>query len=303
MQSTRWVFTINNPTEEDFQRLTVLCEDVGNNGIVYLVYGREVGEHGTPHLQGFVIFSTRKRLGGVRDVLGQRGHYECCRGTNDQAADYCKKDGDFVEAGTIPRTGRERQPTVADFSVWVRQYHELNFVPPSEREIAANFPGLFLRYGTRMLVLVHHILPHIGLVDTPLNDWQLELYNEITGEADDRKVKFIIDHEGGKGKSYFCRYMLTNKADITQVLSVGKRDDLAHAIDVSKRVFLFNMPRGGMELLQYGLLESLKDRIVFSPKYNSTTKILTFRVHVVVFGNEDADMTKMSVDRYDIKIL
>lgn len=300
MQSCRWCFTINNPTEEENERLSDLCADLRGNGIVYIVYGREVGENGTPHLQGFIIFRSRKRLRGVRDVLGERGHYEVARSDNVTASDYCKKDGDFDEAGTLPRSGRAPQPSVADFRDWTLGEYERNGVAPNERAIAQAFPNLFLRYGTRMLNLQAHILPTTAMVEHPLNDWQERLYNEILGEADDRIIRFVIDKDGGKGKSYFCRWMLTNKHETTQVLSVGKRDDLAHALDVSKRIFLFNLPRGGMELLQYGLLENIKDRIVFSPKYNSTTKVLDYNAHVIVFGNEDPDMTKMSFDRYYI---
>lgn len=84
------------------------------------------------------------------------------------------------------------------------------------------------------------------------------------------------------------------------MLSIGKNADLAHAIDESKRVFVFDIPRGSMEYLQYGILEQLKNRMVFSAKYNSTTKILHQKPHVIVFCNEDPDMDKMTNDRYNI---
>nr|AUF34970.1 putative replication-associated protein [uncultured virus] len=93
--------------------------------------------------------------------------------------------------------------------------------------------------------------------------------------------------------------MLTQFPDKVQILSGGKRDDIAHAIDPSKQIFLFNVPRGGMEYLQYTILEQIKDRMVFSPKYNSQTKILRNRAHVVVFSNEMPDIEKMTHDRYD----
>jgi len=44
----------------------------------------------------------------------------------------------------------------------------------------------------------------------------------------------------------------------------------------------------------------LKDRFVFSPKYDSKTKWLSNQPHVVVFMNEHPDMTKLSHDRYRI---
>ena len=54
-----------------------------------------------------------------------------------------------------------------------------------------------------------------------------------------------------------------------------------------------------MEYLNYGFLESLKDRMVFSPKYESQMKLLPNKVHVVVLGNEAPDETKMTADRYN----
>lgn len=296
-QSTRWCFTLNNFTEDEFNHLQSLGDNMVGNGLVYLVFGRETGESGTPHLQGFVVFSTRKRLRFLRNFISARGHYEAARGDTSEAADYCKKDGDFIEFGELPVRGRVTQPSVADFVVWVggRAVNEVN-----ERTVANSFPNLYLRYGSRLLNLAGHIQPEPLLEDHELNDWQTVLLSDLESEADDRSIRFYVDPTGGKGKSFFCRWMLTKRPEITQVLSSGKRDDIAHAIDVTKNVFLFNLPRGGMEYFQYSIAEGLKDRIVFSPKYNSTMKILQKKAHVIVFSNEPPDETKLSEDRLDI---
>jgi hypothetical protein len=71
-------------------------------------------------------------------------------------------------------------------------------------------------------------------------------------------------------------------------------------VDVGKKVYLFNVPRGSMEFLNYGFLEMLKDRMILSPKYESCMKLLEYTPHVVVFANEHPDMSKMSADRYNI---
>jgi len=90
-----YVFTINNYTEEDIQRLLKLPYK-------YLVYGKETASTGTPHLQGFVYLKTGKTEKAARKAIG--GHVEVQRGSFSQASDYCKKDGDFVENGTLPIT-------------------------------------------------------------------------------------------------------------------------------------------------------------------------------------------------------
>lgn len=93
---------------------------------------------------------------------------------------------------------------------------------------------------------------------------------------------------------------MTHYSDRTQRLSVGKRDDLAFALDANKSLFLFDIPRGQLEYLQYSILESMKDQMVFSPKYQSMSKVFANPVHVVVFTNEQPDQTKMTSDRYNI---
>jgi hypothetical protein len=57
----------------------------------YMVYGREIGADGTPHLQGYVEFSSPKRLSAVKMILGQRVHLEQRRGPQDRAIAYCKE--------------------------------------------------------------------------------------------------------------------------------------------------------------------------------------------------------------------
>jgi len=293
MQGTRWVFTINNPSAEDHERLLRIGGDLDRSGVSYLVYGREVGESGTPHLQGYCIFASRRRLAGVRSAISERGHFEISRGTPLQASDYCKKGGDFTEHGTLPT--KKRAAGVPEFCEWLKSLTAF----PSEREIANAYPGLWVRYQSKLIDLAVHIVPPVVLEQGDPRPWQQNLEAQLNLPADDRSVLFYVDAEGGTGKSYFCRYMYTKYHDV-QLLSVAKRDDLSFAIDITKRIFLFNIPRGGMEFLQYTILEQIKDRVVFSPKYYSQTKVIRSKTHVVVFCNEDPDREKMSFDRYKV---
>lgn len=99
MRAKHWCFTINNYTDADIDKLTSAAS---SHPTTYLVYGLEHGQSGTPHVQGFVSFHSRLRLLQVKQLIGDRGHFEVARGTPRQAADYCKKDGDYKEFGTPP---------------------------------------------------------------------------------------------------------------------------------------------------------------------------------------------------------
>lgn len=99
VQSKYYVFTLNNYTAEDETRLRGVTQCVG--GPNYILWGREVGESGTPHLQGYVEFPKKKALGGVKKALGSKTiHLEIRRGTQEEACLYCKKGEDWEEFGT-----------------------------------------------------------------------------------------------------------------------------------------------------------------------------------------------------------
>lgn len=293
-QSSRWCFTINNPTEEDANSIIHLSESSFRN---YMVVGRETGEHGTRHLQGFVVFTRSMRLSRVALLL-PRAHLEPTRGSAKQALDYCKKDGDFDEYGTCP-TNRGSQSVIEPFIDWGEGFIRDNGRAPNSPEVAREHPVVYLRYP-RARRLLDNLTPIPALRSGEPRQWQSELAGKLDGPADDRSIIFAVDPEGGHGKSWFQGWYLSKNLERVQVLSIGKRDDIAFSIDEGKEVFLFNVPRGGMEFLQYTILEQLKDRMVFSPKYASKMKYLKKTPHVVVFCNEEPDYNKMTNDRYDV---
>ena len=95
-----FTFTVNNPTEEDVTLLdTVPCR--------YIVYGNEVGDSGTPHKQGTIIFLNQKTLSAAIKSLPKRAHVEVCKFLF-KSIEYCKKDGDFTERGEHPITPKEK---------------------------------------------------------------------------------------------------------------------------------------------------------------------------------------------------
>lgn len=99
-----WCFTSNNYTDAIIDALAVLdCK--------YIVYGKEVGESGTPHLQGFVMFKNAKTMTAVKKLITGNPHLETMKGTPVQAAEYCKKEAapeDIYERGAPPKTDQQR---------------------------------------------------------------------------------------------------------------------------------------------------------------------------------------------------
>jgi len=295
-QGTRWVFTLNNPSPEEKLHVATLGT---SERVKYLVVGREVGVQGTPHLQGFIIFQRNHRFRRVKELIGQRIYFELAHAASHAAAEYCKKDEDFDEYGTLPEP-RGTTNVLQDLYTWNDDFVRDNGRAPTSPEIARSHPTAYIRYP-RIARCLFHRGPPAHIREGEPRQWQQELADELDGEADDRSITFYVDAAGGMGKTWFQQWYLTKHPDRTQVLGIGKRDDLAHMIDVTKTVFFVNVPRGGMEYLQYTILEQLKDRMVISPKYNSHVKIFHHNVHVVVFSNENLDEDKLSADRVVVR--
>lgn len=290
--SLRWCFTVNNYLPDDVERISTL---VSSGTATYAVFGYERGDSGTEHLQGFVRFTKQYRLAAAKALISPRAHLEPARGNDKQASEYCKKEGNFVEHGELPTARKGNDYTQ------LRDWLVSLDAKPSLSEVAKLYPGLALRHAGSLPGFIDHFFPPPAM-DPSLEPrgWQRELGQTLDGVTNDREVIFIIDPEGNKGKSWFARWYLSQHPNDVQILSVGKRADIANTIDESRRVFLFDIERSQSQFLDYSILEGLKNGRIFSPKYMSRIKWLTHVPHVVVMMNETPDMEKLSVDRYNL---
>lgn len=104
----RFCFTLNNYTEEEEIRIRNRIVEFCKYGVV----GREVGESGTKHLQGYIITNRKYTFEALKtDIIDQRSHVEKAKGSSRTNQRYCRKDGDVWEHGTCPgkegRTNRD----------------------------------------------------------------------------------------------------------------------------------------------------------------------------------------------------
>lgn len=173
-----WLFTLNNPTS-----LIVLDEDkVSALKILYLVYQKEVGAQGTPHLQGYVYFQNPVRMVGCKAALvalsddtAKGAHLEVARGTAQQNRDYCTKvdtrvEGPF-EYGVIPKQGSRSD---------LGAIKDLIDSGASEADVAEQYFGQYVRY-------------HNGF----------RQYRSVTARKRDWKTKVVVHYGStGLGKTF-----------------------------------------------------------------------------------------------------
>lgn len=92
----RWCFTLNNYKEGDMDTIIKCCSSNSSNYIV----GKEVGESGTPHLQGYIEFNKKIR---PLNLIELGCHWEKAKGNRESNIKYCSKDGDYKTSFYIPK--------------------------------------------------------------------------------------------------------------------------------------------------------------------------------------------------------
>lgn len=176
-QAKHWVFTINNYTNEHKDSLQTLRNPTNPTEVVYVVYGEEVGESGTPHLQGFISFTKRLAFGRVRSILPDGAWFEPAKGTPAEAAQYCKKDGAFTEVGILP-TGRGARSDIAAVQQAIKGGAKAG-------EIRDEFFGIYCRYERAILRYCADLAPK--------RDWQPTV-TVLWGEAGAGKTRSVYDY-------------------------------------------------------------------------------------------------------------
>ncbi len=102
-QSRNWCFTLNNYTTEEMKKIDDFSMA---NTTAYIIYGKEIGENGTPHLQGFFHLPKSRAASYIKRIV-PRAHIEKAKGTPIENITYCSKEGDVTTYGVEPRTQQQ----------------------------------------------------------------------------------------------------------------------------------------------------------------------------------------------------
>lgn len=307
IQNRFWCWTLNNYDETELVALRTRLSQ--KEEVRYAYFAREVGEGGTPHLQGYVAFRDKISSKKAKSFLGQRAHVEVRKGPEETAISYCKK-------GTQSKTEWDSLgcfgPNYGD-SLDGEEFGDLIRTPGKRCDLdefknavkSGVFNKCILREDFSLVAAKYHRFFDSYILDNkpkvvppsfPLHGWQRALTEHLALSPDDRHVLFVVDQKGNQGKTWFALQYI-HLHDNSCMLNFGKKADMAHALPDDVRVLFLNITREQIDQINYSFLESCKDGFVFSPKYDSCIK--RFKpMHVVVMMNEEPDMSKLSQDRY-----
>lgn len=128
--SKNWCFTFNNYDDSSIVPIVPLFSEKCKKWY----FAKEVGESGTPHLQGTVEFKTKLRPRSLG--LDNRIHWEKRKGTWDEAYTYCmKEDGEKFFGGFRPKRPLKPLPCENLLYPWQEKLLDIIKKEPDDRTI------------------------------------------------------------------------------------------------------------------------------------------------------------------------
>lgn len=135
-------------------------------------------------------------------------------------------------------------------------------------------------------------------------EWQNNILDILKTKPNDRTINWITDNTGNKGKSFLSKFIYLK---YNCILADGKKDNVFNQvlkfyeenINEEIEVIILDIPRHNLEYINYGCLEQLKNGLIYSGKYEGGVCVFE-SPHVIIMANENPDITKFSMDRWNI---
>lgn len=130
-----------------------------------------------------------------------------------------------------------------------------------------------------------------------LYPWQRRLYDICKQEPDDRTIYWVWEHTGNVGKTAFSKF-LSHKMGAVPL--EGKKNDILYcAATFESDIYIYDLERSMEEFVSYASIEKIKNGYFMVAKYESKP-IIRNPPHVFIFANFPPDMSKLSLDRWNI---
>lgn len=288
LQARAWCFTQNNPEEyldwtpEEGQNLPM------HPKMRYCIYQYE--KVTTPHLQGYVELTAPCSERSMHQWLPNASFF-VRKGTREQAKEYCEKEDDSWLAGPWEHGSFGKGGSGAR-----NDLHDAIETLKAEglKRVAELHPAVFVRNVRGLRELVKELETPPSDADFKPRPWQTRLLALLEKPPCDRKIIWVYDEAGNRGKSRLATHLIAEHGAITLA---GKICDMAYAYN-KHPIVLFDITRKQADFSShlYSFAENLKNGVIFSTKYESCVKIFK-APHVVFFANTKPEENVWTADR------
>ncbi len=257
----RYVGTLNNYINDEITTLKLYC---ASSKCLKYVWGFEVGEQGTPHVQAFFSLKSRTRMETLNKCLGNRWRLQKANGNDESQVLYCTKELHFEISSElskhIPLNVSNRMLMLEEYSLTVWKDWQKTILDSLQRSPDARTISWY--WETSGNVGKSFLVKYIALTYTSVII--------SAGKASDvyHQVATMMNPKKGKGRN--------------------------------PTIVLMDVPRQSLKYVNYAMIENLKNGLIASGKYESSQYIFPIP-HVYVFANTKPELEMMSEDRWAIE--
>jgi len=271
-QRVHWCYTVNN-----YKTKAVIPDELCR----YRIQGYEVGDEGTPHIQGFVTFIKKIRFATLQTNY-PGVHWIQANGTPYQNRIYCSKDGDFEEIGEKPKEPKQKDTTYQEAYAASTVREGLNIIKASRPRDLAIHGEAIERNLKKAKISVYKPTYQANQFNLPLQP--LTITTLITGASNTGKTHYACAH--------FTNPLLVSHID--QLKSLSPDNDGIVFDDMS---FKHWPPEAVIHILDIDFDRTINVRYgtVIIPAH--TKKIFTHNTYNPFYNDDIDDQQKIAIDR------
>lgn len=268
VRATRWVFTINNFTQEDEEAVINLPEQDWCKAVIA---EEEHLEDGTPHIQGYMV-TDRKDRSAISKYLNSHAYIEVARGSSYDNWEYCSKEDQIIIEYNKPSQADNKPHR----SLTRNQEESLSFLEAcktySRDQIIEEFPCMYTRYH-QLYEKIHseYAIRSIDTYDGRLHDKNLWIY----GPAGSGKTTLAL--------SDIERYKVYLK-------TTNKWWDGFNP-EYHERILIDEFPEGVAASILAPFVKHWGDRFPYSAEVKNGSTVINPSIPVIITSNYSIDET------------
>ena len=202
-------------------------------------------------------------------------------GSIEQSIEYCSKEESRVipyrSWGVPPQPRPGKRSDLDDAVNYIRSLD--GSAAYRMRMLACEHPGVYVKYFKGFWDLCRQLEVQQPLPALPWHRWQQTVLTACLLEPNRRKIHWIYDSVGNRGKSYLSSYLVTNP-EYNAIELCGKVADMAYAYN-GERVVIFDIVRSQAEHIDhlYDFAERLKMVVFLVGSMSHVQRYLTLLMY------------------------